>query len=483
MGNASTSGGACLIWSFVLDLLWRLRSGFSRLATFSWFAVAVVGMMIRGDRLGVTSLVRAHGLPGWAYDRLLDCFHSRAWCVDKVARLWAATVMGRFPLVKINGRPVLAADGIKRPKSGRKMPAVKRLHQSSGTNTKPKFINGHSLQSIGVLVQGPGRVACVPLHVELVEGLVFSNRDHRTVLGKLAALCRRLLLGGAYLVADAYYNAENLREELGELDIDLVSRAKSNAVAYRQPEPVQERKRGRPALYGDKVEIKSLARDWTGSMPSPFEGDSGTQLLFRCEDLLVKPSARPLRFVAVSHPTRGTITLTCTDLGLAPEDIIRMYALRFKIEVAFKAAVHVIGAYDYHFWMRDMNPLPRKPKTQYLHMEDGKYRDAVRRKVEAFHRFMQAGTIAHGIMIGLGAIHPAEVWRNFGSWMRTMYPARMPSEFVVAQALRSTKEDFLRAMAVQPTMGKFIRRFCAQNDDDGQNEAESATATEKSATG
>lgn len=130
-----------------------------------------------------------------------------------------------------------------------------------------------------------------------------------------------------------------------------------------------------------------------------------------------------------------------------------------------------------------MKPLPRKPKTQHLHMEDGKYRDAVRRKVEAYHRFMQAGAIAHGIMIGLGAIHPAEVWRNFGSWMRTMCPARMPTEFVVAQALRSTKEDFFRAMAIQSALGKFIRRVCAQNTDDGQNEAENAQAAAMSALG
>ena len=46
-----------------------------------------------------------------------------------------------------------SADGIKIPKCGRKMPAVKFLHQQSEANTKPEFITGHSLQAVSLLVQ------------------------------------------------------------------------------------------------------------------------------------------------------------------------------------------------------------------------------------------------------------------------------------------------------------------------------------------
>ena len=77
-------------------------------------------------------------------------------------------------------RLVCLADGIKAPKEGRKMPAVKLLHQQSASNSKPDYIMGHSFQAVSLLVQGPaGHVAAVPLVSRIHEGLIWSNRDTR----------------------------------------------------------------------------------------------------------------------------------------------------------------------------------------------------------------------------------------------------------------------------------------------------------------
>lgn len=43
-----------------------------------------------------------------------------------------------------------------------------------------------------------------------------------------------------------------------------------------------------------------------------------------------------VRFVLVEHPTRGRLILMCSDLMLDAHEIIRLYELRFKIELGIK---------------------------------------------------------------------------------------------------------------------------------------------------
>jgi hypothetical protein len=89
----------------------------------------------------------------------------------------------------VGERLVCLADGIKAPKEGRKMPAVKLLHQQSASNSKPEYIMGHSFQAVSLPARGEaGHVAAVPLVSRIHEGLVWSNRDTRTLLDKLALL-------------------------------------------------------------------------------------------------------------------------------------------------------------------------------------------------------------------------------------------------------------------------------------------------------
>ena len=141
-------------------------------------------------------------------------------------------------------------------------------------------------------------------------------------------------------------------------------------------------------------------------------------LRFRAADLFWRPVGILVRFVVVNHPHRGKILLMCTDLTLSPFDIIRIYALRFKIEVSFKQSLRVIGAYAYHFWMAAMTPLRRVSGNQYLHRKSDDYRNDVRRKLAAYHRHIQLGLIAHGLLQFLSVTNPKLVWQSFGSWIR-----------------------------------------------------------------
>jgi len=64
---------------------------------------------------------------------------------------------------------------------------------------------------------------------------------------------------------------------------------------------------------------------------------------------------------------------SCRPTPLSAADIIRLYGLRFKIEHTFKQAVHSIGTFAYHFWMKEMKPLRRRKGDQHLHRETQKF--------------------------------------------------------------------------------------------------------------
>jgi hypothetical protein len=456
-------GRPLLLWGCWWNAIQLLRPGFSRLSTFMWFATVVAGMTVRVDTLGVTSIVRALNLRPKLYHRLLAHFHSTGVKLDRLAALWAQVVLRLFPSpVCVNGRLVLVGDGIKIPKRGRKMPAVKLLHQQSQSNTKPEYIMGHSLQAVGLLVHAAQSVFAVPLAARIHEGLVWSNRDRRTLLDKMLGLLDILAITAPfYFVADAYYATGKIVGGLVKQGHHLVSRVKSNAVAYLPAPPKKGRnKRGRPKTYGKKIKLKSLLAD-TRSMQqvaSPVYGERNVTLRYRVLDLLWRPAGLLVRFVAVIHPTRGACLLMCTDTSLSAIEIIRLYGLRFKIEHGFKQATRLIGSFAYHFWMKDMIPLLYHNGNQYLHRKSADYRSLVKRKIHAYHVFIQAGVIAQGLLQYLAVVSPKLVWDSFGSWLRTIRPGIPPSEFVVANALRQTLPEFLMGSSESDSLANFIAK-------------------------
>jgi hypothetical protein len=448
------------LWMLWWNAIWMLRPAFSRLQTFLWFATAVAGLTVRTDMLGVTSIVRALNLKSRCYNPLDDFFHSSAVKLDLLTALWTKVVLRRFPQpLCINGRYVLVGDGIKIPKRGRKMPAVKLLHQQSDANTKPEFVMGHSIQAVSLLVQAASSFFAVPLAARIHEGLVWSNRDRRTLLDKILTL-----LGIAaveqpfYFVADAYYAARKIVAGLLAQDGHLVTRVKSNAVAYTPYQQRGPRRPGRPRVYGKKIKLSSLLHDRKAfqQAPSPVYGENKVTIQYRVRDLLWRPAGRMVRFVAVLHPTRGCCLLMSTDTSLAAIEIIRLYGLRFKIEHAFKQAVRQIGAFAYHFWMADMKPLRRNNGNQHLHRASPKYRDQVKRKLHAYHVFIQAGIVCQGLLQYLAVASSQIVWNYFGSWLRTVRPGIPPSELVVATALRQRLTEFLLNSTRCNTFAKFI---------------------------
>jgi len=132
-------------------ILESFRPCFTRQAAFHWFAVVVLGFMVRIDQCGVSSFVRWLGIEPSLYTALLSFFRASSWQLSTIMRHWCKIVLERCAPVTIDGRLILAGDGIKISKEAEKMPGVKRLHQESNNSAKAPYIYGHHWGVIGVL--------------------------------------------------------------------------------------------------------------------------------------------------------------------------------------------------------------------------------------------------------------------------------------------------------------------------------------------
>ena len=106
-----------LLWRAWLRALQPLRPACSRTTTFLWLVVVLAALCLRPDLAGVTSLVRSLGLSDASYYCLLHFFHSPALDLDRLTQLWRQALQHllRRRLVRVNGRPVVLVDGLKRP--------------------------------------------------------------------------------------------------------------------------------------------------------------------------------------------------------------------------------------------------------------------------------------------------------------------------------------------------------------------------------
>lgn len=447
------------LWRNWMSLVKGFRAACSRQKTFFWLIAVLIGFSIKFDFNGVTSLARGIGLMSCHYTSLLHFFYSSALDLTKLRQCWYQLVFSKFSnIIRVNGRFILIGDGIKIGKEGKKMPGVKSLHQDSESNSKAEFIMGHSIQAVALLVQGLTSFFAVPLTAEIHEGFKFNTRDKRTLLDKMFEMLLNMRLPEAfYFVADKYYCSGRFFKAMVEAGNHVITMMKKQSVAYHPLEPSDLKKKGRPKKYGKKVKLFDLFKIKeipfvTALMP----GNEKITIEYYVIELIWRPLGTLVRFILVKHPEKGNAVYLSTDLLLEPLQIIWIYTLRFKIEVTFKQAVHQIGAFMYHFWIKKMMPIKRGSKGKQLQFSPSGFKKKVIEKLNAYHQFIQLGLIAQGLMQYLSVTDPTKVWGKFGSWLRTIRDGIPPSEKIVAMALNRTFIEYLIDGSTDPVFKKFM---------------------------
>ena len=466
-------------------ILAGLRGAFSRQAAFDWFSAFVVGQACRQDDLGVSSVVRALCLEPQAYDSLISLFRAESWSAAGLVAAWEREVGAHAPLLEVAGRPVLCSDGARVSKEGARMPGVRRIHQESSTSSKGETIFGHMFGAVGVLAGEPGRCHCLPLEVNLQDGmraaagwdgaaeLGISDETHPVQSVRCAYRAARAMGRACWLTMDRYFMCAPALSLLGELNdaaeadglgegyVRLVTKARSGTVAWEDPPERVPGTRGRPRKRGDKVDVFSLF----DTMPfdlvlAEVAGEPVAYDACVVDLLWGQGHYFPLRFVLCVDGSGRREVLVTTDRTLTAAQVITLYRHRWKCEECYRDMKQYVDAFGYHMWSRAMPELDRFYKAddpdRLESVDDPHDRELVLSAHEAISRYVTACCVVTGVLQLLSLAEPEDGSVAWSEYRRTPTRGKV-SVRTVRQHMRSRVSSWVAGNPSSRT-ANFIRQ-------------------------
>lgn len=472
------------MWKKIENILSCFKTSFSRTAAYRWFVTIIIGIMVRTDKLGLTSVIRDLMLNPKAYESMMHFFRASSWSLTQIRFCWYATVKKHANLFRICDRTVLIGDGVKQSKEGHYMPGVKRLAQESETQTKPEMIHGHMWGCVGVLTGTEGAFACTPLSLRIHDGLqAAKDWKHSDISVELSSDSHVVQMvrngceaaqffGNSYYLMDRYFltvpalKELSVQNERNEFRVDIITKAKSSAVAYDLPPQRKAGQRGRTPKKGKKIKLALLFRNKKKFKKAKvMMYDKLQTVRFLQIDLLWGQGLyQKLRFVLVIYGKTKSI-LACTDTTLDALEIIKAYSRRFRIEHSFRELKQQIGGMAYHFWTKAMKRLNHFRKTTDPDPLESVSSERDRERILATVR----ATEMYALMscIAMGILHIIAEEKNIISKLRYQRtPAKeRPSEANVMYYLRQHFFVFTKKYAESEIL-QLIQDLQMPSDDD-----------------
>ncbi len=395
-----------------------------------WLETVILGNLLisrQSSKGGITDLLRKLNLPEKYYTCIDNLFRSDAVKLQSLQDEWIRYVKESYSTLTIGGRILITGDSVMKPKEGRYMPAVIRLHKESGTQSKPVCFHGIHVGALGVITLGANKgIYCTPVFMQIMQGLgpvaqwegsTYANAALTVELQEIIQMAQVVRMYGR----DAYYltdrasmnqNAFKMIDEIKEsfkreglsIAVDMIVPARKNVDIYEMPERPIKPKVGRPSKKGHKMsrEIFAEKSSYRWSYEKVFIYGERKVIRYKSAIFLWKAGLlMPLRFVLVDFMDGSPLFMLCaTDLKMKPKNVILAYARRFLCEEQFKVNKNVFHGFDMHFWSKHMpkNSFVRKGNKNILEdVTDSKDREAILRTLKAMETYLTLAYISQGL--------------------------------------------------------------------------------------
>jgi hypothetical protein len=306
------------------------------------------------------------------YRRFWNSYHK---AIEKGHFSWLALAKQWILLLLQTLKPktlILIIDDFTTPRSSRKAPCAAWHHEHSQKPNRPQYLFGQLRVCLSMVAHHGKRFASLPLMHRLVDKSGNSTKLDAARL--LLRLVRRWLPCQHILVLlDAWYMKGPLLKDLRHQDISFLGQVRRDTAFYLAPKKPKKTTRGRPRKYGEKLSFQKIKRRCKKQQATVFA--YGEQRLFQFYALQAK-----VRFLnglvcqmlwCRMQQSDGSFTnwflLLTDDLELAPEEMIRLYTLRWKIEPMINDLKNRFGLKD--AWQQSPQALARW--TQLLSLSYG----------------------------------------------------------------------------------------------------------------
>ena len=338
--------------------------------TWTKVQVLLVGAVLSPGKRTVTSALRVMGLND---DRSFARYHhvlNRA--------VWSPLQLGRVLLGLLirhldrgDGPLVFGIDETLERRRGTQIKA-KGIYRDAVRSSGSHFVKASGLRWISLMWLTHIPWACRTWALPVLTALAPSERYYQKmgrVPKKLTDRARQIILQlrrwlptrPLVLVADSSYAALDLLHFCQSLTqpVTLITRLRLDAALYEPAPSRQPGQNGRPRVKGERLPTlkEHLVRpdeDWTKSTVAWYDGTTRT-VEFISQTTVWYHSGKPpvpIRWVLIRDPLEqfDPQALLCTDLAVAPLQIMEWFVLRWQLEVTFQEVRAHLGVETQRQW-------------------------------------------------------------------------------------------------------------------------------------
>lgn len=279
-------------------------------------------------------------------------------------KLWQTT-WGLIADPLTDGRLLLVLDDYINPKIGQRIFGCDTVFDHAAKANQSQYPWAQNVVAVGLLKRIKGRWSCLFLDFRfyLAQKTIASRKETAKIRGNVVPFQTKLTQAGLMLIGigqyfshapllavmDSWFGNDSLwkpvRQALGER-FHILSRLRSNAVLYAQPETVTPGQRGRRRKYGRRLgSVSDIAATFRASAATYRVDLYGKprEVLAYSTVVMLRTLKCPVRVVWVFRKTQW-VALFTTDLDLSVTQIIEFYGARWKIESGFKELKQDIGS-------------------------------------------------------------------------------------------------------------------------------------------